>query len=453
MMNVAAFSLAGQHELAPAGQTRRRFPSWILELLALLPVMVWFIKRLNDGNEEPLGLLTLSAALMLAWRDRKSLGAQPAAATIGAGLILLSVLGIHGLPPMVRAGMALAGMVLFHGVHRHAGLTGLLFLSLPVTASMQFYLGYPLRVAAAEGTVRLLELASLTVERTGAQIELAGQVIGVDPACGGVRMLWHALAAAMVLAAIHRLSWRATVIAAGLAICSVIPANTLRVALLAVQETGHRLPFAPSHEAAGVLAFGLVMVPLWWAISSRARPAAPPVAIRPRDRTSKVLLGSGALLAPVLMVISPWTPAIAHAGPVPREFSFDGVTQRLHPLPASQEEMEFARGFPGTLSSHRWGDRQVILRQVYEATRRLHPSRDCLRAAGFETTDATTVTMGDGSRWARFTATRSGIRRTVYERIISTRNGSVWTDVSAWYWSALDRPLNGPWQAETVISE
>ncbi len=28
-----------------------------------------------------------------------------------------------------------------------------------------------------------------------------------------------------------------------------------------------------------------------------------------------------------------------------------------------------------------------------------------------------------------------------------------WTDVSAWYWAALWHPLNGPWQAETVIGE
>ena len=27
-----------------------------------------------------------------------------------------------------------------------------------------------------------------------------------------------------------------------------------------------------------------------------------------------------------------------------------------------------------------------------------------------------------------------------------------WTDVPAWYWSALRHPLNGPWRAETVIS-
>ncbi len=85
-------------------------------------------------------------------------------------------------------------------------------------------------------------------------------------------------------------------------------------------------------------------------------------------------------------------------------------------------------------------------------TRRLHPSRDCLQAAGFDTSEAITVTLGDGSQWARFSATRDGIRRTIHERITSRRDGATWTDVSAWYWAALRHPLNGPWQAETVIS-
>ena len=121
-------------------------------------------------------------------------------------------------------------------------------------------------------------------------------------------------------------------------------------------------------------------------------------------------------------------------------------------MPSTPAETAFAKSFPGTLSSHRWGDDQVILRRMTEATRRLHPSRDCLRAGGFETTDAITVTRPDGSEWANFSATREGERLMVFERIVSERDGSAWTDVSAWYWAALRHPLNGPWRAETVIS-
>jgi hypothetical protein len=54
----------------------------ILQLLALSPVLWWFGKRLNDGSDEPLGLLTLGLALVLGWRERKSLQAPPQARSL-----------------------------------------------------------------------------------------------------------------------------------------------------------------------------------------------------------------------------------------------------------------------------------------------------------------------------------------------------------------------------------
>jgi exosortase/archaeosortase family protein len=326
-------------------------------------------------------------------------------------------------------------------------------LSLPLAASMQFFLGYPLRVAAAEGTVRLLELGSLVVARTGTQIELGGHVVGVDPACGGVRMLWHALAAAMALAAIHRLTWRATFVGGLLAIVLVIPANILRATLLVVQECGYVPSLMLGHGGIGLVSFAIVLLPLWLAISSRARPASSASPQAPYVQAGNRLLMISAVLAPLLMIVTPHRPGPPDLGNGPEVFTFDGLTLPLTPLPPSPAEMAFAESFPGTLASYQWGGSQVILRRVNEATRRLHPSRDCLRAAGFETTEALTVRLGDGTDWARFHATRDGIRWTVSERITSSRNQSSWTDVSAWYWAAIRRPLNGPWQAETVISK
>ena len=64
-INIPAWQSAG----IPMARSRRRkweLSPWILQLAALLPVMVWFVKRLDDGNDEPLGLLTLALALMLA---------------------------------------------------------------------------------------------------------------------------------------------------------------------------------------------------------------------------------------------------------------------------------------------------------------------------------------------------------------------------------------------------
>lgn len=426
---------------------------WFWLLMALSPVIVWFVKRLDDGSDEPLGLLTLALVLMLAWRDRESLSASARARACGAGMVLASAMLIIWLPPMLRAGLAVTGVVVFSGMHRRAGLMGLLVLSLPVVASLQFFAGYPLRVAAAEGAVRMLEMGSVVAGRTGAQIEIGGRVIGVDPACSGVRMLWHALVAAMGLAAFHRLSWRATLAIGLLAVVLVVPANILRAFLLVFEETGYWVKSDVLHGGIGLASFALILVPLWIVASKRTRAATLAEPSAPVDHLVRSVLMLAAVLAPALALGTPRTPLQSEIGPEPVSFTFDGLTLPLRPLPPSPMELAFAKSFPGTLSSHRWGDDQVILRRVTEATRRLHPSRDCLRAAGFETTDAITVTRPDGSQWSRFSAMRDGERLLVHERIVSGQDGTTWTDASAWYWAALWHPLNGPWQAETVISK
>lgn len=434
-----------------SSEIRRIHPA-VLQFIAVLPVIYWFVKRLNDGSDEPLGLLTLVFSLYLAWRQRETLQSSRATRICGGIILLFSVIGIQWFPPMIRAGLAVSGLAFWYGVHRRGGLMGLLLLSLPVVASMQFYLGYPLRLAAAEGAVRLLHLGGAVVFRVGTDIQIGGHTVGVDPACGGIRMLWHAMVAAMALAAIHRLRWRATLAAGLLGVALVIPANIFRSTLLVILERGY-LTIGLGHGEVGLVSFGLVLLPLWFAVSKWSRPFDPKPIVVFGERGGLTLLTVSALLMPLMILATPRHPAPPDLGIGPELFTFDAITLPLTPLPRTDAEMAFAESFPGTLSSYRWADSQVILRRVNEATRRLHPSRDCLRAAGFDTSDAFTVRLSDGSEWARFHATRDGEKWTVSERITSERNHASWTDISSWYWAAIRQPLNGPWQAETVISK
>lgn len=433
----------------------RRFPSWILLASALLPIMAWFIKRLDDGSDEPLGLAALALALLLAWRDGKSLRVSANARTIGVLVLLLSVTTIGILPPMIRAMFGIAGIATWFGLHRKPGIMGLLFMSLPVIASLQFYAGYPMRLATAGGTVELLAQFGLVATRKGVGIEFGGMTIGVDPACSGIRMLWHALTAAMALAAIHRTTWRTTMAGGILALFLVIPANIMRAACLALLESGRFNCSLAGHGEIGLICFCVVLIPLWWLMSKHAHPAGKSrvTGAPPRLHHQLILLAS-ALLAPAMMIRT----AMAEPPPsltmtAPASFTFNGLTLPLHPLPSSPEESAFSKSFPGTISSHQWGDDQVILRRVTLATRRLHPSRDCLRAAGYETTDSVVVKTQDGAEWSRFSASGENSILTIHERIVSEQDGSSWTDVPTWYWSALRHPLNGPWRAETLISK
>ena len=464
MSSPALFILGHGHSIRLTGgnpnhdQPLRRFeglqriPTAIPLLVAWIPVLIWYVKRLDDGSDEPLGLLALALTLALAWRDRHSLVPTPQARITGALLVLASVLSIGTLPPLLRAGLAVLGTGTWFGMHRRPGLLGLALLSLPLVASLQFYLGYPMRLAAASGTVGLLDLCGLVASRHGVGVSIGGSSINVDPACSGIRMLWHALAAAMTLAAFHRLSWKASIAAALLAVTLILPANILRAFWLTLEESGRFQGMGVSHEGVGLVCFATALIPLWWWISRHARPAAPAAPSSAPGRTGRSLLHAAAVLTPVFM----WhatTPDDARPPAIlPATFSFNGLTLPLTPLPSSATERAFAKSFPGTLSSHTWGERQVILRQVTRATRRLHPSGDCLRAAGYQTSHATVVRCADGHEWSRFHASRDGTRLIVHERIISEQDGSTWTDVPSWFWSALRHPLNGPWRAETVIS-
>jgi len=58
----------------------------------------------------------------------------------------------------------------------------------------------------------------------------------------------------------------------------------------------------------------------------------------------------------------------------------------------------------------------------------------------------------NGSLWASFAATKGDERLLVYDRIISD-SGETWTDVSAWYWSALRHEGSGSWWAITVAQK
>ncbi len=431
----------------------KRIPDWLLMAIALLPSIVWFVKRLNDGGDEPLGLLSLALAALLAWRDRTSLKSGGHCGTIGALMLLSSVLMTGTFPPMLRAALAITGMGIQLGMQRRPGLLGLLVLSLPVVSSLQFYAGYPMRLAAAGGAVGILELGGIFVSRSGVGIVIGGTNIAVDPACSGIRMLWHALVAAMALASIHRLSWRATFAAASLAILLVVPANAVRAAWLAIEESGRIRASGLSHDSVGLVCFIFVLLPLWFVVVKQAGPLETPETSRLHGGAQRMILLVSAVMSPFFMLRpQPQFHPSACLQP-PAEFTYDGLTLPLHPLPSTPEETAFGKSFPGSLSSHQWGGSQVILRRVTTATRSLHPSRDCLHAAGYETTDAITERHSDGTSWSSFHATRNGIRLTVRERIVSEQDGSSWTDVTAWYWSALWYPLNGPWRAETVISE
>ncbi len=128
---------------------------------------------------------------------------------------------------------------------------------------------------------------------------------------------------------------------------------------------------------------------------------------------------------------------------------FEGKT--LTPLPLNEMEKSFASDFPGRIARFSDGEREIIIRWVTEATRKLHPSSDCFQGLGYTVNPMAAHRDESGSLWARFAATKVDEHLLVFERIHSD-SGETWTDVSAWYWSAMQHDY-GSWWAITIAEK
>ncbi len=60
---------------------------------------------------------------------------------------------------------------------------------------------------------------------------------------------------------------------------------------------------------------------------------------------------------------------------------FQGVP--LSRLPMTEKEQGFSQDFPGEIGRFTDGSREIIIRFVERASRKLHPTADCLRGSGY----------------------------------------------------------------------
>lgn len=228
--------------------------------VALGPLVTWYVRRMGDGSDEPLGVIALAAALAFAWRGRDALHGSPRARRVS-----LILLGVHGvtvwmeLPPLLRSLPALGAVACWTGLWRLPGPAVLLGLSLPVLASLQFYLGYPMRVMAAGLSTGILNLLCIPVARVGTQLVFDGAVLGVDAPCSGIRMLWMSCFFGAVVAGMLDLRWWPAITLVACSGIVALLANSLRATLLFFPEA--ELVHLPSwcHEGTGLMLHALAM--------------------------------------------------------------------------------------------------------------------------------------------------------------------------------------------------
>jgi exosortase/archaeosortase family protein len=230
----------------------------ILQAAAFWPVWTWYAARLSDGSDEPWGLVSLLLAVLLFVRLPKAARPTP---PLQASLLatLVYAVAFPAAPPMLRAVLAVAAIAVtaasLREVRGAGALFGLLLLSLPVVASLQFYLGHPLRVVSGFVASSLLSLSGFNVVADGTCLRFGSQLVAIDAPCSGVRMLWGGSFLALALAAYLQLRLSRTVGLVLGAVATVVLANALRSAALFFPEAGVIALPAWSHAAIGFVTF------------------------------------------------------------------------------------------------------------------------------------------------------------------------------------------------------
>ena len=238
------------------------------------PVWHWMYGRVVDTSGDAWELLSLATAavfLVLAKTDARATG-MPAGLTHALGgqrancaslpivLLLIYAATYQFLPPLLRAGIAVTAIAaacsaIWFDKRMDLPLLGLMLLSLPVIASLNFYLGYPLRVVVGTATQALLQMNGFAVVREGTLLHWGGRLISIDAPCSGIKMLWAGLYLSFTLAAFSRLDSRRTILLGAIAIAAILLANVLRAAALFFVEADVVVLANEWHTGIGVIVF------------------------------------------------------------------------------------------------------------------------------------------------------------------------------------------------------
>ncbi|XHR28293.1 MAG: archaeosortase/exosortase family protein [Chthoniobacteraceae bacterium] len=239
--------------------------------IAFWPVWVWYWSRVTDGSDEPWGVLALVTVGCILWRQPIPTPAPWQMA--GVCVIIIGYLGTsYSTFPLIRAAMAMSALALILArAPSPLGVWTLLLLSLPVVPSLQFFLGYPLRMLVAQTSATILHMGGLAVLREGTALRWAGETVLVDAPCSGLKMVWAGIYFAATLACFRRLGTVSTLILLVATGAVIVAANILRSTLLFFKEA--HIIAAPdwTHSAAGLLVFAVAALAIQWLCSRLQR--------------------------------------------------------------------------------------------------------------------------------------------------------------------------------------
>jgi exosortase/archaeosortase family protein len=232
----------------------------------------WYVERVWAAPEEAAALaLTIAFLAVLAVARPPAPRAPHPIPLVPVAILLAGYAAGHAvLPPIMRAAVAVATTLFCFYVAALKERPPIAFwaqvaLALPVLPSLQFTLGYPMRIVSAVLATALLQVHGLVVARQGTFLVWHGEMVQFDAPCSGVNMLWAGLLLTLMGCVLLRLPAPKVMLAVGLSIILAIAGNVLRASSLFYVEAG-LIPDAPGwwHDGIGIVAFTLsAAVTLW----------------------------------------------------------------------------------------------------------------------------------------------------------------------------------------------
>ena len=430
------------------------FPLAILlcQIVVMAGIWKWYFVRVVNSTDGFYGIFALIAVLIISIRAGGKTGPVSLILPVSAGLMFVFAATYNAFPPLLEGLMAFTALSVVVSWWRFGrffdfGLWSLFVLSLPSIPSLQFFFGYPMRVLVGQITLFLLKLNGLLVVRDGVGLNFGEKTIWIDAPCSGIRMLWTGLFLAALLITFFRLNALRSILAFLITLGIIIVGNVFRATGLFYLEAEIVKMPAFAHDGVGVVSFILTSLGIVWALQKLRPVVGAPAGERSaaRPATIWIIFFILASLAAIYVQVqrAERTPTSIRAETLEFPASFEN--RPLTELGLTEIEEYFMVDFPGIVKRFSDGEREIIIRFVREATRKLHSPADCFAGNGYRISPLPVKIDGENNKWACFKAVKGEKKLKVCERIFTT-TGETWTDVSYWYWSALGAEnSNGYW--------
>ncbi len=238
-------------------------------LLVAWPTLIWYQARMTDGSDNNWGVFALIVACCISFAKRAT---QQTLSDSQLNLKIINFLLLGYFVAQLFSFYALVQGVIFalllasilsqfnNNSKLNFGLVGLMILSLPLFASLDFYFGYPLRYFIGLVSSFLLNLQGLGIRLEGVNLVLADKVILIDGPCSGIKMMWTGSFLVFSFVAYFNLSFTQSVKLSLMAFTAILIANILRINALFYIESGLFESLQWMHEPLGLVCYGFAII-------------------------------------------------------------------------------------------------------------------------------------------------------------------------------------------------